>query len=287
MQNIKLNNGLMMPQLGLGVWTIPNDKVVKNIITAVENGYRLFDTAARYENERGVGEAIRTCGISREEIFVTSKLSYDDLGYDATLKGFDSSLKKLGMDYIDLYLIHFPVPDKKLTIESWKALEHIYKNEGRAKAIGVSNFKTGHLEALMQESNTVPAINQIELHPTFTQEEIRKYAKEHNIIVESWSPLGGVANTQFRSKDAANSPKILELPILAKLSEKYGKTPAQIVLRWHIELGLVVIPRSKSVEHIKANSHIFDFQLTAAEVAEISGLKAGYRLGPDTNLWND
>lgn len=188
--SVTLNNGVAMPQLGLGVWTIPNDQVVKNVVTAIENGYRLIDTATRYENEAGVGEGIRASGIPREEIFVASKLSYDDSGYDSTLKGFNTSLEKLGLDYIDLYLIHFPV-GKELTIETWKALEHVYK-EGRARAIGVCNFKTGHLDTLLRECEVVPAIDQIELHPTFTQEDIRQYAKEHRIQVEAWSPLGGV-----------------------------------------------------------------------------------------------
>lgn len=284
--SVTLNNGVAMPQFGLGVWTIPDDQVVGNVVTALENGYRLIDTAARYDNETGVGEAIRVSGIPREEIFVTSKLSYDDSGYDSTLKGFDMSLEKLGLDYIDLYLIHFPV-SKELTIESWKALEHVYK-EGRVRAIGVCNFKIGHLETLLRECEIVPAIDQIELHPTFTQEETRQYAKEHGIQVEAWSPLGGVVNTPYRSPSgAAVAQPLLSLPLLAELAKKYGKTPAQIVLRWHIELGLIVIPRSSHTARIRENRDIFDFQLSSEDIAAISGLNTGVRLGPDTALWND
>lgn len=273
--SVTLNNGIRMPQLGFGVFLMPKEQTVKSVLTALEHGYRLIDTAAAYYNEEEVGEAIRHSGIAREDIFVTSKLWNSDHGYDKAIKGFETSLKKLGLDYLDLYLMHWPYPQKGLTTQTWKGLEQVYK-EGRVKAIGVSNFKPAHLERLLQETEIVPAVLQIELHPTFTQEDVRRYAKAHGIQVESWYPLGGQ-----RSKD-----ELLSVPLLTDLANKYGKTPAQIVLRWHIQLGLVVIPKSSHPDRIVENRTIFDFELSQEEMAAISALDTGVRLGPDPDTFD-
>lgn len=272
--SVTLNIGTRMPQLGFGVYLMPKEQTVGSVLTALDNGYRLIDTAAAYQNEEEVGEAIQQSGIPREDLFVTSKLWNSDHGYDKAIKGFETSLKKLGLDYLDLYLMHWPLPMKGLTTQTWKGLEQVYK-EGRVKAIGVSNFKPAHLERLLQETDIVPAVLQIELHPTFTQEDVRHYAKEHGIQVESWYPLGGQQN-----KEA-----LLSLPQLKDLAKKYGKTPAQIVLRWHIQLGLVVIPKSAHPDRIKENCAIFDFALSPEEMAVISALDTGMRLGPDPDTF--
>lgn len=266
---VKLNNGLEMPQFGLGVWRIPPEEAADNVQAAIECGYRLIDTAAIYRNEFGVGEGVRRSGVPREELFVTSKLWNSDQGFDSTIKAFEASLDRLGMDYLDLYLIHWPQPMYDTYVESWKAMERLYK-EGRVRAIGVSNFQPAHLERLAAECEVVPAVNQVELHPRLVQAEVRAYDEAHGIQTESWSPLRGV---------------IEDVPdVLRDLAGKYGKTPAQVVLRWHIQLGLVVIPRSSKAERIAENRDIFDFELEAADVAAISGLHTGERLGnhPDT-----
>nr|BBH91998.1 oxidoreductase [Thermogemmatispora argillosa] len=272
---VTLNNGVHMPQLGLGVFLTPKEQTIDSVLAAFENGYRLIDTAAAYHNEEEVGEAIRRSGLPREELFITSKLWNSDHGYDQALKGLETSLKKLGLDYLDLYLIHWPLPMKGLTVQTWKALERAYK-DGKVRAIGVSNFKPAHLERLLQESEIVPAVLQIELHPTFTQEETRNYARAHGIQVESWFPLGGQ-----RSKDT-----LLNMPLLTQLAAKYGKTPAQIVLRWHMQLGLVAIPKSVRPERIRENREIFDFELSQEDMAAISALDTGVRLGPDPDTFD-
>ncbi|HLJ66518.1 MAG TPA: aldo/keto reductase [Chloroflexota bacterium] len=269
---VTLNNGVRMPQLGLGVFLVRNDEAIRSVSTALEAGYRLIDTAAAYGNEAGVGEAIRRSGIPRDEIFLTSKLWNADHGYEKAVKGFETSLDKLGLEYLDLYLIHWPLPMRGLAAETWKGLEQVYSS-GRVKAIGVSNFTPEHLEQLLQESDIVPAVDQVELHPTFTQQDLRRYAGEHGIQVESWYPLGGQ-----RNKDA-----LLSLPLLAGLAERHGKTPAQIILRWHIQLGLVVIPKSTNPGRIRENFAIFDFELSGEEMDAISALDRGVRLGADPN----
>jgi 2,5-diketo-D-gluconate reductase A len=268
---ITLNNGLAMPQFGLGVWRIPEEEVAANVRAATECGYRLIDTAAIYRNEAGVGEGIRRSGVPRDELFVTSKLWNADQGYDTALTAFEASLERLGLDYLDLYLIHWPLPMYDKYVETWKALEKLYK-DGRVRAIGTSNFQVAHLERLAAECEVAPAVNQIELHPRFTQAALREYGKKHAIQIESWSPLRGVLGED-------------ELPeVVAKLAHKHGKTPAQVVLRWHIQLGLVVIPRSSKAERIRENRDIFDFELSAEDVAAISALDVGKRIGgdPDT-----
>lgn len=263
--NVSLNNGLMMPQFGLGVWRIPEDEAAGNVKAAIDAGYRLIDTAAIYRNEAGVGEGIRNSGVAREQLFVTSKLWNSDQGHDSTLRAFDASLERLGLDYLDLYLIHWPQPMFDTYVESWKAMEKLYK-EGRVKAIGVSNFQPDHLERLAAECEIVPAVNQVELHPLLTQAEVRAYDEQHGIQTESWSPLRGVVGE--------NAPEIL-----AELGAKYHKTPAQVVLRWHIQLGLVVIPRSSRPERLKENIDIFDFELSAEDMDAVSALNRDERLG--------
>jgi diketogulonate reductase-like aldo/keto reductase len=262
---VKLNNGLTMPQFGLGVWRIPADEAADNVQAAIACDYRLIDTAAIYGNEAGVGEGVRRSGVPREELFITSKLWNSDQGYESTIAAFEASLDRLGMDYLDLYLIHWPQPMYGTYVESWKAMEKLYK-DGRVKAIGVSNFQPEHLERLAAECEVVPAVNQVELHPRLTQSEVRGYDEAHGIVTESWSPLRGVIGDDMPAE-------------LRELAAKYGKTPAQVVLRWHIQLGLVVIPRSSKAERIRENREIFDFELSAGDVGVISGLNSDTRLG--------
>jgi 2,5-diketo-D-gluconate reductase A len=265
--SITLNNGLAMPQLGLGVWRIPPEEAAGNVQAALACGYRLIDTAAIYGNEEGVGEGVRGSGVPRGEVFVTSKLWNSDQGYDSTIKAYEASLERLGLDYLDLYLIHWPQPMFDTYVESWKAMERLYK-EGRVRAIGVSNFQPAHLERLAAECEVVPAVNQVELHPRLTQTEVRAYDEKHGIQTESWSPLRGVIGEGVPE-------------VISGLAAKYGKTPAQVVLRWHIQLELVVIPRSSKAERIRENGDVFDFELDAAEVGAISGLDRSERIGPD------
>ncbi len=263
---IKLNNGVEIPQLGLGVFQVPSAETAQAVTTALEAGYRSIDTAKIYDNERGVGEAVRASGLAREELFLTTKLWNDEHGSDATLKALDDSLSRLGTDYVDLYLIHWPVPSQDRYVETWKAFEKI-ASDGRARAIGVSNFPQRHLQRLLDETGTVPAVNQVELHPDLAQSELRAFHAEHGIATEAWSPLaqGGLL--------AAES--------LVALGEKYGKTPAQIILRWHLQIGNIVIPKSVTPERIRGNIDVFDFELADDDLAVIGELDAGKRLGPD------
>lgn len=264
-----LNNGVKMPWLGLGVYKSKEGEEVENAVkTALKIGYRSIDTAALYENERGVGKAIRDSGIPREEIFVTTKVWNDRHGYDSTLNAFEESRKKLGLEYIDLYLIHWPVPEKFK--ETWRALEKLYR-DGLVRAIGVSNFQIHHLEELMESCEVKPAVNQVEFHPLLTQKKLLVFCKEHNIQMEAWAPLmrGGV----------------LDAPIIKKIAEKYGKTPAQVVLRWDLQHGVVTIPKSVREERIKENSDIFDFQLTSEEMGQIDSLNQDKRTGPDPDVF--
>ena len=263
---IKLNNGVEIPQLGFGVFQVPNAETVQAVTTALEAGYRSIDTAKIYDNERGVGEAVRASGLAREELFVTTKLWNDEQGYDAALKGFDASLSRLGLDYVDLYLIHWPAPSADRYVDTWKALEKI-ASDGRARAIGVSNFAQRHLQRLFDETGTVPAVNQVELHPDLAQLELRGFHAEHGIVTEAWSPLaqGGLLTEQS----------------LVALGEKYGKTPAQIILRWHLQIGNVVIPKSVTPDRIRGNIDVFDFELADDDIAVIGELDAGKRIGPD------
>ncbi|MGW6358270.1 aldo/keto reductase [Streptomyces sp. NPDC055092] len=264
---IILNNGVEMPQLGFGVWQVPDAEAEKAVATALEAGYRSIDTAAIYGNEEGTGKAVAASGIAREKLFVTTKLWNADQGYDATLRAFDASLDKLGLDYLDLYLIHWPLPSKDSYVDTYKALEKIYA-DGRAKAIGVSNFLPEHLERLLSETSIIPAVNQIELHPHLQQRAAREFHAEQGIATEAWSPLG-------------QGKGLLEVPAIVAIAQKHGRTPAQIVLRWHVQLGNVVIPKSVTPSRIVENIDVFDFELDLEDIAAISALNEDRRLGPD------
>ncbi|MEU3713272.1 aldo/keto reductase [Streptomyces catenulae] len=264
---ITLNNGVTMPQLGFGVWQVPDDEAAATVGHALEAGYRSIDTAAIYGNEEGTGRALAASGIPRDELFVTTKLWNGEQGYDSTLRAFDASLAKLGLEYVDLYLIHWPLPAKDTYIDTYRAFEKIHA-EGRARAIGVSNFLPEHLERLIGETSIVPAVNQIELHPYFPQAESRAAHARHHIATEAWSPLG-------QGKD------LLAEPVLGEIAAKHGVTPAQVVLRWHLQLGNVVIPKSVTPSRIAANIDVFGFQLDDADIEAVAGLDNGTRLGPD------
>ena len=269
---LRLNNGVEMPQLGFGVFLVPADEVVEPVRTALDAGYRLIDTAKLYGNEEGVGRAIRDSGLSRDDVFVTTKVWNSDQGYDATLRAFDTSQKLLGLDVVDLYLIHWPTPQRNLFVETWQALEKLY-GDGRVRAIGVSNFNVPHLQRLLDETTVVPAVNQIELHPGFAQDELRAFHERHGIVTESWSPLG-------------RGHGLLDSAAVTSIADAHGKTPAQVVLRWHLQLGCAVIPKSTHAERIQENFDVFDFELTGDDMASLSGLTEPGRIGPDPDEFN-
>lgn len=281
---LALNNGIAMPVLGLGVFQSPPGETTAAVEAAIAAGYRLIDTAASYDNEREVGEAIRRSGVNRTALFVTTKLWISDYGYDEALVGFEGCLRRLRLDYVDLFLLHQPVPtDFDATVGAYNAIETML-SEGRARAIGVSNFSEQHLERLMQRTEVVPAVNQVELHPFFTQRPLRAFHTKHGIATEAWSPLGGIQ--VYRPADPNAVLNALEHPTITSIAQKHGKTPAQVVLRWHIEHGVVAIPKSVKPHRIKENIDVFDFALSAEEVAAIDALDTGVRGGPDPEAIN-
>jgi 2,5-diketo-D-gluconate reductase A len=264
--DVRLNNGVMIPQLGYGVFRIPNEETVRAVRTAIECGYRSFDTASLYGNEAGVGEALANCGVPREKLFVTTKLWNDDQGYESTFRALEASLRRLRLDYVDLYLIHWPKPAEDRYVETWRAFEKLHAN-GRAHAIGISNFQVAHLQRLLDETDVVPAVNQVELHPDLQQARLRSFHARHNIVTEAWSPLG--------------EGRAFGHPVVVELARRHGRSPAQIVLRWHVQLGNVAIPKSTTLSRVRENIAVFDFDLSDAEMAALGGLETGTRLGPD------
>ena len=269
---IILNNGVEMPQLGFGVWQVPDDEAERAVATALEAGYRSIDTAAIYGNEEGTGKAIAASGVPREDIFLTTKLWNSDQGYDSTLRAFDASLDKLGVEYVDLYLIHWPTPARDKYVDTYKAFEKLHA-DGRIRAIGVSNFEPDHLQRLIAETSVIPAVDQIELHPHLQQHAAREYHAEQGIATEAWSPLG-------------SGKGLLEVPAIVAIAQKHGRTPAQVVLRWHLQLGNVVIPKSVTPSRIKENIEVFDFSLDTEDLAAISALNEDRRIGPDPATFN-
>lgn len=264
---LTLNDGKRIPQLGFGVWKLADEKAPEIVGLALEVGYRSIDTAAAYGNEAGVGRAIAASGIPREEIVVTTKLWNDAHGYDEALRAFDASLKRLRLDEVDLYLVHWPVPQQNAYVETWRALMRL-REEGRARSIGVSNFTVAQLRRIIDETGSTPSVNQIELHPRFQQRELRAFHAQAGIVTEAWSPLGQGA--------------ALQDPVIQVIAGKHGRTPAQVVLRWHLDLGHVVIPKSETPARIRENADIFGFALDDDDRAAIAGLDApGGRIGPD------
>jgi 2,5-diketo-D-gluconate reductase A len=268
---IKLNDGQSIPQLGLGTWPLDDDQVATAVVHALEAGYRHIDTAVKYGNEEGVGHGIRASGVHRSEIFVTTKLDGQFQGHDRAVAGLEGSLKRMGLEYVDLLLIHWPLPRRGEFVSTWKTFERL-QAEGKARSIGVSNFKPAHLERLMAECEVVPAVNQIQLSPAITRVAEREFHAKRGIVTESYSPLGG------------SGGDLLTAPLLAQLGEKYGKTPGQLVLRWHIQQGLVTIPKSGNPERMAENLDIFDFALDSQDLAEMAILDEGPDAGNDSDV---
>ncbi|MER6141830.1 aldo/keto reductase [Streptomyces sparsogenes] len=268
---VTLNNGVQIPQLGFGVFQVPDVETAAAVTAALEAGYRSIDTAAIYGNESGVGKALADSGIARDDLFITTKLWNSDQGYDATLKAFDASLDKLGLDHVDLYLIHWPTPARDLYRESWKAIEKLAA-DGRIRAAGVSNFQPAHLRRLLEGTDLVPVVNQIELHPGLQQNELRALHADLNIATEAWSPLAQGA--------------VLGDDAITTIAAQHGKSPAQVVLRWHLQLGNIVIPKSVTPARIRENLDVFDFTLSEEEMAAIAALDRGLRTGPDPDTLN-
>ncbi|HKA67176.1 MAG TPA: aldo/keto reductase [Solirubrobacterales bacterium] len=263
---VSLHDGVEIPQLGFGVFQVPPEETQEVVEEALAAGYRHIDTAAAYRNEAGVGAAIAAAGLGRDDVFVTTKLWNSEQGYDSTLRAFDKSLERLGMDHADLYLIHWPVPAKDRYLDTWRAFERIWE-EGRSRSIGVSNFRVEDLERLKREAERLPTVNQIELHPRLQQAELRAWHADHGIATEAWSPL---AQGALLSEDTIET-----------IAAHHEKTPAQTILRWHLQLGNVVIPKSVTPERIRENIEIFDFELSEDDMAAIARLDAGERTGPD------
>ncbi|WP_105631574.1 aldo/keto reductase [Cronobacter dublinensis] len=272
-----LNNGVKMPALGFGVFQASPEETVTSVKEAIRAGYRLIDTASVYGNEHEVGEAIRQSGVDRNDLFVTTKVWISEYGYDDTLYGFERSMRKLGLEQLDLYLMHWPVPrDWERSVDTWKAMVRLYE-EGRIKAIGVSNFEPEHIERLAQISSVLPAVNQVELHPYFNQSDLRAYHKTRGIITQAWSPLGGV--NIYESAKNHFTRSVLEDAVLEGIASRHGKSTAQVILRWHLQHGTAVIPKSVKPARIAQNADLFDFQLSDEEMLAIDNLNTGLRGG--------
>ncbi|HEY4092561.1 MAG TPA: aldo/keto reductase [Luteibacter sp.] len=269
---LALNDSRKAPQIGFGVFQIPNDETSRAVQEALKAGYRSIDTAAIYKNEEGVGDGLAKSGIARSDIFLTSKLWNSEQGFDSTLRAFDASLKKLGTDYLDMYLIHWPTPKRDRYVDTWKAFIRL-REEGRIRSIGVSNFQPDHLERIIKETGVAPVVNQIEVHPDFAQNDVAAANRKHNVITEAWSPLG-------------QGGDLLKNETLVTLGKTYGKSPAQVILRWHVQLGHMVIPKSVTPERIRGNIDVFDVELSADDMAAIAKLDKGNRMGPDPDELN-
>lgn len=276
--NITLNNGVIMPAIGLGVFQSSPEQTPAAVEAALESGYRHIDTAAAYGNEREVGAGIRNSGVDRSEVFIETKVWVSDYGYDQTLHAWDKAAGKLGVDYLDLFILHQPAPDRfEKTIAAYKALERLLA-DGRVRAIGVSNFMAHHLKELLDSTDVVPAVNQIELHPYFTQQAVQAADAQHGILTQGWSPIGGITFYPGWGEARRN---VMEDPTIAGTARAHGKSPAQVMLRWHLQQGRSAIPKSTNPARIAENFDIFDFELSAEELAAIDALDAGVRNGPD------
>jgi 2,5-diketo-D-gluconate reductase A len=269
--HVELNDGGTMPRIGFGVFQVAPEETVEAVSYALQTGYRAVDTAAAYGNEREVGHAVRASGIGREEMFVTTKLWNSDHGTESAHRAFDRSLERLGFDYVDLYLIHWPAPGRGLYVETWEALVEL-KAAGRARSIGVSNFEIEHLERVVDATGVAPAVNQVELHPRLQQPELRRFHDGHGMVTEAWSPIA--------------KGRVLDDPVISEVAETIGRTPAQVVLRWHLQLGNVVIPKSVTPARIEENFRVFDFTLDDDAMRRIEALDAGERTGPDPGTFN-
>ncbi|GIP08441.1 MAG: aldo/keto reductase [Paenibacillus macerans] len=269
MDFVTLNNGVKMPQLGFGVWQVKDEEATAAVAKALEVGYTSIDTAMIYRNEVGVGKAIKQSSVPRENLFITTKVWNADQGYDNTLRAFDESLERLGLDYIDLYLIHWPTPKFDQYVDTYKALEKLYR-DGRAKAIGVCNFEIEHLERLLNETEIKPVLNQVECHPHLSQNELKAFCAKHDIFIEAWSPLeqGG---------------DVLKDPVVKEIAEAHGKTAAQVVLRWHLQNNTIVIPKSVTPSRIEENFNVFDFKLADSDMERINKLNINRRKGSNPN----
>ena len=269
---VQMNDGRSIPVIGFGVWQVPDDVVIDATVKALEVGYRHIDTACVYENERGVGEALRRSGLDRDEVFITTKVWNTDQGYEQTLRAFDTSVGLLGIDEVDLYLVHWPTPARDLYLETWQALIRL-REEGRARSIGVSNFHESHLRRIIDETGVIPAMNQIELHPWLPQTRLRDVDARLGIKTEAWSPLG--------------SGQLIDDSVIGEIAAKHGKSSAQVMIRWSLQLGNIVLPKSVTPARIEQNIDVFDFELDDADMAAIASLDSGRRTGPNPDDFNE